>query len=100
PTVNLLRVAPSTLRLRRPFQTSALRPALRVEKPGLRLIHRVAGILHDQPPGSRVARDRIDGYLPQITVADQVVERLGGLLFVVGILVDYGAQREQIVLEH
>ncbi len=43
--------APSPLRIRRPFQTSPLRAAAHVENSGLRLVHRVAGILHDQLPG-------------------------------------------------
>ena len=78
PNACLLRAPPSPLRIRRPFQTSPLRAAPHVENSGLRLVHRVAGVLHDQPPGSRVARDRIDGYLPQITVADQVVRAFAG----------------------
>jgi len=51
-------------------------PAAHVEDSRLRLVYRVAGVFHDEPPGVGIAGDRIDGNLPQIAVAHQVLQRL------------------------
>jgi hypothetical protein len=86
------RAPPLPLRIRRPFQTSLIRSAPHVENAGLGLVHRVAGVLHDQLPGI-VAMPVMGSMAPAADIRRSPdLQRLRRLLLVVGVLVDHRAQ--------
>ena len=87
------------VRIWRSIQADLIGVALHIENAGLGLVHALAGVFHDGAPLVGAIHG-IDGKFAEVAFGNQVLQILGGLLLVVGVVVDDGAQCKQVVFEN
>src|SRR5258705_121185 len=88
------------LRVRGPIRPYFIRSAEDVENAGLGLADSLTGVFGFRLPSSVLFGHRIVRDFLEVALADEILQRLGRLLFVVSVVVDHHVQREEIILQH
>src|SRR5690348_13200313 len=74
--------------------------AMHIEDAGLGLVHASQGIFHFDFPALVGAGHRVGRNLAQVAFRHQVLQGLGRLLLVIGVLVQHRPEGEEVIAEH